>query len=94
MFLMFGVLALVLLQCCGHGSLASTTADQIDSNTGIPRKPQGAVLIDGLWNSMMVRGPATPATPSAPSKCINSTGDSRCPSGREKIHDLDSSNLP
>ena len=68
-FLMFGVLDLVFLQCCGHGSSASTIVYQIDNNTGNPRKPHGEVLSNGLWNSMMIRGHATPTTPSSPSKC-------------------------
>ena len=91
-FLMFWVFPLVLLQCCGHGSSSLTTSDKINNNNGNPRRSNGAMLINGLWNSMMIRGPATP---SAPSKCINFAGASHCPPGRKKIHkDLDHSNLP
>ena len=68
-FLMFGVLALVLLQCCGHGSSASTTVDQIDNNTRNPRKPHGEFFSNVFWNSMMIKGHTNPTTPSTPSKC-------------------------
>ena len=68
-FLMFGVLGLVFLQCCGHGNSISTTIDQIDNNTRNPRKPHGDFFSNGLWNSMMIRGLATPAMPATPSKC-------------------------
>ena len=91
-FLTFGVLDLVLLQCFAHGSSSSTTSDKINNNNGNPRRSNGAMLINGLWNSMMIRGPATP---SAPSKCINSAEASHCPLGRKQIHkDLDHNNIP
>ena len=73
----------MLLQCYGHGSSSSTTSDNINNNNGNPRRPNGAVLINGLWNSMMI------------TKCINSAEASHCPTGRKIIHkDLDHSNIP
>ena len=70
-------------------------SDEINNNNGNPRRPNGAVFINGLWNSMMIRELATPTTLSAPTKCINYAKASHCPPGRKKIHkDLAHNNLP